>query len=208
MMAESSSITLASMTFMLRPGESQVTSAMPSLSVSMVKLLKLTSRSPIGIAVLVRETPAVVVADRDEVDVGIFDALVLRARADFKIDGIFRRAVQQMMPVAAIGFEARGVAGLEHHLAAVLDQHHLAFENEDELILVGVPVPQRRSGAGTKRREIDTELIETGRVAEPPALTAIHRPIERRRIRRPGVDRQCFDVELGHCCKSWLIPAR
>jgi hypothetical protein len=41
MIAASSSMTVASMTFMLRPGASQVTSAMPSPSVSIVKFLKL-----------------------------------------------------------------------------------------------------------------------------------------------------------------------
>jgi hypothetical protein len=41
MMVASSSMTVASMTFMLRPGESQVASAMPSPSVSTLKWVKL-----------------------------------------------------------------------------------------------------------------------------------------------------------------------
>src|SRR5262249_57974694 len=50
------------------------------------------------------------------------------------------------------------------------------------------------------------ELTESGGVAEPPALAAVYHPIERRRIRCPGVDRQCFDIEFGHWSNPGSYP--
>ncbi len=86
--ADSSSVAAASMTFIVRPGAFQVTSAMPSPSMSSVKLAKVVLLSAIGFAVLVGVTHALIVAHHHQVDVGIVDAFMLRARADFQIDGV------------------------------------------------------------------------------------------------------------------------
>ena len=78
-----------------------------------------------------------------------------------------------------VGLEARGVAGLEHGLAVVLDQHDFAFENIDEFVFLFVPVPQRRGRARLERRQIDAELVEAGGIAEPLARAAGDHAIER-----------------------------
>ena len=191
--AASSSFTAASMTFIDRPGESQVTSAMPSPSMSRVKWMKLmcTARR------FTRVTHAGVVAHGDQIDVRIGRRLALRARADFQIDRVALRAVDEMMTVRRVGLEAGGVAGLEHGLAFVLDQHELAFEDVDELILLLVPVPQRRGRAGLERREIDAELVEADGVAEALASRA------RRRRGRVAADSRCGYRWGVWRCRSW-----
>ena len=107
-----------------------------------------------------------------------------------------------MMTVPAVGLEARGVAGLEHGLAVVLDQHDLAFEHIDELVFLFVPVPQRRGRAGLERRQVDAELVEADRIAEALALAADDHAVERRRIAGAGIDRQFGDIDLGHCAHT------
>src|SRR5579863_3530930 len=98
-------------------------------------------------SILVGVAGALFVADGHQIDVGILNPLVLKTRADFKKDRLTRALVDQMMPVAAVGLEGGGVAGLEHGLAVVLDQHHLACEDVDELVFVLMPMAQGGSGA-------------------------------------------------------------
>ena len=90
-MAASSSITFASMTFIERPGMFQVTSAMPSASISKLKFWYVMFESPrhisvrlapagegelfrIWCAVLVGVPPAVFVTNHNQIDIGIFGA--------------------------------------------------------------------------------------------------------------------------------------
>src|SRR5580692_7451979 len=102
------------------------------------------------------------------------------------------------MTVRVVGLEARGIARPEHGLAAVVDQHDFAFEDEDELIFLLVPMPQRGRGAGLQRRQVDPELVEAGRVAEPLARAAGDDSPERLGIVRASIDRDFGDVDLGH----------
>src|SRR3569833_1802767 len=50
-------------------------------------------------------------------------------------------------------------SGREQDLAAVGDQSRRAFENVDELVLLAVPVQERRLAAGRTPREIDAEVL-------------------------------------------------
>ena len=98
------------------------------------------------------------------------------ARADFQIDRVAVRFVDEVMSVRHVRLEASGVARLEHGLAVLLDQHHLAFEQIDKFVFLFVPVAQCRGGAGLERRQVDAELIEAGGDAEPLTRTADNRP--------------------------------
>lgn len=51
-------------------------------------------------------------------------------------------------------------------VAAILDQHRFAFENENELVFVLAPVAVRGGGARLQPRQIDAELREPRRLAE------------------------------------------
>src|SRR5262249_23882481 len=85
-----------------------------------------------------------------------------------------------------------------HGLAAILAKHKLALEQVDELVLVLVPVALRRRRAGLEPRQVDAELIEPDRIAEPLALASEHGLAERLRIARGGVDLELVDVDLRH----------
>src|ERR1700676_3495915 len=110
-----------------------------------------------------------------------------------------------MMPVPAVCLEARGIARLEHGLAAVFDQHDFAFEHVDQLVFSFMPVPQRRRRAGLKRGEIDAELVEADCVAQTLAFAAEHHAVERRRIIGAGVDWKLGDIDLRHHTRSMIV---
>jgi hypothetical protein len=63
------------------------------------------------------------------------------------------------------------VARPQHGLAFVLDQRQLAFNEEDELVLVLVPMAPRRESAGREHRQVDAELSQAGFIAETLART-------------------------------------
>src|SRR3954470_114566 len=99
----------------------------------------------IKLAGLVHVAQAVLVTLEPHVDVGIDRGFVDHPGADLEVDHILLAAVDQAMAVAAVGLEARGLAGLEHCLGmVVLAQYDFAFEDEDEFVLVAVPVALRR----------------------------------------------------------------
>ena len=95
-------------------------------------------------------------------------ALGRRARADDQEHPVPLRAVEEMVAVRHAGLEAGGVAGAEDRLALVLDEHELALEHDEELVLALVPVPLRRPGPGLQPHEIDAELSEPCGLAERP----------------------------------------
>src|SRR5579862_12615 len=102
------------------------------------------------------------------------------------------------MTVRAVGLEACRVAWLEHALAIVFDQHDFAFENEDQLVLLLMPVAQRRGGARLQRGEIDAELVEANGVAQALAFAADDHAIEWRRVAGARIQREFGDVDLRH----------
>src|SRR5262245_17661358 len=89
------------------------------------------------------------------------------AGADLEINRVAFGAIDEAVRDAAAGLEARRVARPEHGLAVVLLQDQLALEHVDELVLVLMPVAQRRGRACFDAREIDAELGQPGRVADP-----------------------------------------
>src|SRR5688572_22888626 len=95
---------------------------------------------------------------------------VLHPAADFEHGGLLPRAVLQTVPVAVVGREPGAVAGPQHLLAGVGDEHDLAREDINELVLASVPVALARPRAGRQAQQIDPELRQPGRVAEPGAL--------------------------------------
>ena len=111
------------------------------------------------------------VGDDDEINVGKVPAFARRARSDLEIDGIAGGAVDQMVAVGNARLEAGRVARPQHGLAFVLDQRQLAFNEKDELVLVLVPMAQRRESAGREHRQVDAELSQAGSIAETLART-------------------------------------
>jgi hypothetical protein len=58
-------------------------------------------------------------------------------------------------------------------LAVVLDQHHLALDDPDELVLGRVPVALAGPLAGRQAQQVDPELVEADRVAQLPAAAVL-----------------------------------
>ena len=73
-------------------------------------------------------------------------------------------AVDEMMAVGDALGEGGAVAGAHHRLALVLDQHRLAVEHDDELVLALVPVALAGDAARLEHDMADAE-IRRGRAA-------------------------------------------
>src|SRR5690349_13670193 len=100
------------------------------------------------------------------------------------------------MAVVSAGFPAGRVARLQHGLAIVLEQHQLALEHIDELVLTLMPVTLRRLLSRRDPREIDTELIEAGGIAEPLACAAGHGKMEGIRIAGANLGLDARNIDL------------
>src|SRR5262245_19273789 len=103
-----------------------------------------------------------------------------------------------MMPVADTGLETCSISGTQHGRTAVLDQRDLALEHVDELVLLLVPVAQRRGRAGPQPREVDPELREPRDVAERRLLAPLGDAAPGLGIHPLGAHGCLGDVDLGH----------
>src|SRR5262249_17912459 len=98
----------------------------------------------------------------------------------------------------AAGLEAHGIPWPEHGLALVLPQDQFAFEHVDELVLLFVPMAQRRGRARFDARDIDAELGQGHRIADPLLFASRDHRGEFFRIRRDLLRWNFFDLDLGH----------
>src|SRR2546430_2474178 len=119
-------------------------------------------------------------------------------RANLEINRIASGAVGKAMRDAAASLEARRIAPPEHGLAVVLLQDQLAFEHVDELVLLLVPVAQRRGRARFDARDIHAELGQPDRIADPLLLTPGDDRSEFLRIGRNLLRRNFCDIDLRH----------
>src|SRR5690606_26122271 len=110
----------------------------------------------------------------DHVDVGIVAGVLGgTARTDFQQHGLAITAVLDLVAVGDARLEAGAVAGAQQGFALVLDQHHLAVQHPDELVFRAMPVALAGPGPGGQAQQIDAELIQADRVAQPPAATRL-----------------------------------
>ena len=85
----------------------------------------------------------------------------------------------------AIGFtrrEPRAHAGRQQLLAAVSHQHQLPAHYVDEFVLRDMPMTQRGCGPGFERGQIDAEVSQPERVAQPLLGASRDHRLELRRI--------------------------
>src|SRR3569833_945888 len=198
-MAESSAVVSAVMTFIDRPGISQVTSAMPAVSTSYLNMaIGSSPSSDVRLAGLVQPARGAPLAHQMQVVVRVMNALVRRPRADLDIDGVVARTVDEATRVAVVRLEAGAVAGLEHDLAGDVDQHQLDLEDEDELVLIFMVVPQRRRRARRDARQVDAELGQPNGVAERLLVAFRVLGQELRGISGPAPHFHLGDVDFGH----------
>ena len=86
--------------------------------------------------------------------------------------------------------------------AIVLDQHRLALEHHQELVLAVVPVALRRPGAGLEDDMADAEVGQPGGRGEPAVPAALHVLVERRGITGAVGLLDGVEIDLGHCVTS------
>lgn len=114
--------------------------------------------------------------------VRIVDALLASlAGSDGQEAGWRGGAIDQVVGVGFAGGKANGVAGRQRVLAVVVDQHELAEEDVDQLILVLVPVPESGIGAGLEGDVVHAELAHSHGPAEL-ALVSSAKPLGPDRI--------------------------
>src|SRR6185503_8945863 len=101
-----------------------------------------------------------------EVDVRIA-AAGIGAAADHNERAIRGALVDQMMAVGAALGPRAAVAGAQDRAAVVLDQHRLARQHYQELVLAVVPVALRRPGAGLEHDVTDPEIGEAAGRRKP-----------------------------------------
>ena len=114
------------------------------------------------------------------------------AVADLEQQGVAAASVDDLMAVRPAGRESRRHAGGQQLLAAVRDEHDLALDDVDELVLPAVPVPLRGGEAGRQPHEIDAGSSAGGCSGLPSAMVqplwkgCVGTPRRRRVSVRPG----------------------
>jgi hypothetical protein len=120
------------------------------------------------------------------------------ARAHLQIDRHLARAIDQVMPVAAVLWKGRTFTGAQRRLSAFLDQDQFALQNMDEFVLMAVPVSLARPAARRQMHQIDAEVAQAAGIAESlPGPVCTGRIIGRRITRAPGL-RYGGQVDLRH----------
>jgi hypothetical protein len=75
-------------------------------------------------------------------------------------------------PQAACAFRKRSaIARVQYSLAAIFDEHQLAFKQIDELVFVAVPVALTGPDTRRQRHQIHAEIAKATRIAQAPPRT-------------------------------------
>src|SRR5207248_11392252 len=115
------------------------------------------------------------------VDVGIAAAAV-RSAAHADEAAVLVALVAQMVTVGASLGPGHAIARAKDRASIVLDQHRLALEHDQELVLAIVPVALRRPGAGLQHDMADAEVGEASGGCEPAVPAAGEFVVEWRRV--------------------------
>src|SRR4029453_1719695 len=138
------------------------------------QLARRTGQGLVRPPVLVRAMDAVLVLHPHEVVVGIERVVAFRPVADLEVSCGSAAPIDEVVRVFRPGGITGAHSGGEYLLALAGDEHDLAREHIDELVLQRVPVTKRRLAARTKRDEVDAELGEAAGVAQLALRTVSH----------------------------------
>src|SRR5262245_8806524 len=146
-------------------------------------------------AVLARESPPLRCRPGYDVVIGIVHGIFRATVAHLEIHGVVAGAIDEAMTVGLAGREARAHAGGEPLLAAVRHQDELAGHDVNELVLVRVPVAQRRRRARGQHGEVDPEVLQAEGVPQPLLAARCDPRLERLRVVGAGPRRHVGRVE-------------
>jgi hypothetical protein len=76
-----------------------------------------------------------------------------------------------MMAVPCAFRKRSAIARVQYSLAAIFDEHQLAFEQIYELVFVAVPMALTGPAARRQRHQIHAEIAKATRIAQAPART-------------------------------------
>jgi hypothetical protein len=107
-----------------------------------------------------------------EIIVRIFGDVTGAAVAYFQQNDGLRRTVDDLMGVAVASAKSSACPWSKKEFSRICDQRWLAVQDEHELILLGVVMPQGSCGARLQSGPVNAEVLQTKRVAkwtfEPP----------------------------------------
>lgn len=118
------------------------------------------------------EAEAIVDKRRLQVVVRVDDLVARSAVADFQIQHVVRRFVDQPVGIAAAGFEAGAHAGRQWRGAVVGVKGRTALQDVDELVLFGMGMAQRGNRAGLQFGQIDAEILQAKQIPQRPLFPA------------------------------------
>ena len=136
--------------------------------------------------------------DGAKVDVGVLGHAFGIVRPDLKDYCLAVGAILQAMPVRLTRLEASTIARLEHFLPRIGHQHHFAFDDVDELVVVAVPVPLAGPRTGRKSAQVHSKARESSSGAKAPAFATAARHVKRLGIHGAETGGRLLDGDLLH----------
>ncbi len=91
------------------------------------------------------------VAAIHQIDIRIANHVAGDTAADFQIERLLLTLIHQVLTITRGGGKPGRIAGAQNLLAAVADQHHLAAQDDDEFVILGMPMALRRRRPGARR---------------------------------------------------------
>jgi hypothetical protein len=90
-----------------------------------------------------------------------------------------------MMSIFRARLESSAIAGAQHLLAAIRDQHHLPGDDIHEFIFRRMPMALARPAPGRQAQQVHAKIRQARRVPQPLPHAGGAGGIERLRIARP-----------------------
>jgi hypothetical protein len=141
----------------------------------------------------------------DHVDIGIFARIhFIAAAADDHEDAIGSGAVVQPVAILDPCGPCNDIAGADHDLSRILDQHCLACQHDQQLVLLPVPVSLRGVGIGLQHDMAGPQMSQPRHRSQPAVPAPLHLGIVGGRVTRRFGLGDGIEIELGHRCALLL----
>jgi hypothetical protein len=102
------------------------------------------------------------------------------------------------MTIASAFRKCRAIAGAQQRLTTVFHEHQFALDDENEFILVTVPVALAGPSTGRQRHEVDAEVTQAPEISQALSRTRCAGSVEWRWISGTLSRRDGGNVDFGH----------
>ncbi len=113
------------------------------------------------------------VAAIHQIDIRIANHVAGDTAADFQIERLLLTLIHQVLTITRGGGKPGRIAGAQNLLAAVADQHHLAAQDDDEFVILGMPMALRRRRSRRQAHQIHAEPGKPERLPQRPARPSL-----------------------------------